>query len=181
MTINGDAIDESDEGEGESLLDAPEEHLAALGRDFMAAMQAIEKGEVDAGEKALREILKVEPRLAEPRLELARLRLLAEDLESAEVHARQAVSLLDAGGQWNMDVPEAVMASLAHGLLGEILREKASADGVLDGPAETFQAVLREAQLQFQVAADRDPENEHARYHAFHLGLQIDEGDASEN
>ena len=180
MTINGDGQG-PDAEEGESLLDAPEEHLEALGQEFMAAMHAIEGGDVEAGEKALREILKVEPRLAEPRMELARLRLVAEDLETAESEARQAVALLDAGGQWNLDIPENVMVSLAHGLLGEVLRQKASTDAVLDGPAETFQAVLREAQLQFQVAADRDPENEHARYHAFHLGLQLDEDGSSDN
>jgi len=180
MSINGDNPEEIGDG-AESVLEAPEEHLEKLGQDFMAAMQLVEQGDNAGGEKALREILKVEPRLAEPRMELARLRLLDEDLESAEVEARNAVALLDAGGQWNLDIPEDVMSGLAHGLLGEVLRQKASSDAVLDGPPETFQATLREAQLQFQVASDKDPENEHARYHAFHLGLQLEDDESTDD
>jgi tetratricopeptide (TPR) repeat protein len=179
MADNGTGVNGSEADDASSLLELPEEHLEALGEAFMNAVRLVEASDLAGAEAAFVAILETEPRLAEPRLEIARLRMEADDLETAEAQARQALKLLASGGQWNVDVPRAVMASLAHGLLGEILRQKASSDEVLEGPREQLIAGLRAACDQFHIAVEKDPENEHAKYHAFHLGVQLSKEEVS--
>ena len=61
----------------DSTINDPEAHLEGLGDQFMAAVQRMEKSDVDGAAEIFRRILQKEPRLAEPRIELARILLAA--------------------------------------------------------------------------------------------------------
>ena len=151
-------------------FDAEVEQLEALGLKFMDALKAKEEGRFDDAEAIFREVLTVEPRLAEPRLELARVLLDTDRLEDAEVHARQALANLQAGGQWNDDIPEKVLLGLAHALLAEILRRLADEDNLIFGDPAKFRAVVKESRELFEEAAQLDPADEYSSYYAFFMG-----------
>ena len=68
-----------------------DEQLDALGRRFLEALDRKRAGDVDGSEDELRAILKVEPRLAEPHMELARILLDTDRLSDAEIHAREGL------------------------------------------------------------------------------------------
>ncbi|MCB9746413.1 MAG: hypothetical protein H6740_27800 [Alphaproteobacteria bacterium] len=155
-------------------MEAPEEHLAGLGVKFMAALEAHRRADVDTAKELLEQVLKAEPRLAEPRLELGRLHLDAGRLPEAELETREALRILLAGGQWIEDLSEEVMQSTAHGQLAEILRQKADTDEVIFGDPEVFKQLLAEAKQHFDKASQLDPSNDHAEYHAFFIGLDED-------
>ena len=53
----------------------PNEDLQQLQQRFLVALAAKDKGDIDAAEDELRAVLRVEPRLPEPRMELARILL----------------------------------------------------------------------------------------------------------
>jgi tetratricopeptide (TPR) repeat protein len=156
----------------------PEGHLAGLGERFMRAMDLLQQGERDRAAEALRGILAVEPRLAEPHLEIARILLDGGQLREARAEAEEGLRLLLAGGQWLEDFDEPVILGLAHGLLAEILRQIADTDEVVFGDPKVFKGLTRLARRHFARAAALDPENHHASYHAFFLGVgQQDDGE----
>ena len=156
------------------MTDLPEDdpRLAALEPRFLVALSRREAGDVDAAEEELRSILRVEPRLPEPHHELARILLDTDRLEDAEVHAREALRQIEAGGQRTDEIPEEVLQSLAHATLAEILRRRADDDDVIFGDEHTFRALVDEARRHFARAAELDPRDETASYHAFFLGMQ---------
>src|SRR5687768_14082551 len=62
--------------EGPDMTDTPDDaRLTELEPRFFAALSRKEAGDLDAAEEELRAILRVEPRLPEPHLELGRLLL----------------------------------------------------------------------------------------------------------
>lgn len=147
--------------------------LERLGERFMAALARKEKGDLDAAEDELRAILRTEPRLAEPRLELARILLDTDRLSEAEDHAREALDALLAGGQWIDDLPESVLLAMAHALLAEVLRRRADEDDIIFGDPEVFRAMVDEAKRLFARAAELDPDgDEYSSYYAFFLGIE---------
>lgn len=160
-------------------IDSPEEHLAGLDSMFMAAIAAREAGDIDRAIDLLTEVLRREPRLAEPRLEFGRILLDAERLEDAEDHTREALAVLEAGGQWVEEIAPEIVLSVALSQLAEILRQRADSDEIIFGDPAVFKAMLRESQQLFERARTLDPSNEHAGYHAFFLGLDPD-GDVPE-
>ncbi|HND32012.1 MAG TPA: tetratricopeptide repeat protein, partial [Myxococcota bacterium] len=83
-----------------AVLEEPEVHLQQLEVEFMAALELRTKGKSDEARQKLENVLRVDPRLPEPRLEMARIYLETQRLEDAETEAREALSLLQAGGQW---------------------------------------------------------------------------------
>jgi len=115
-----------------------EAQLHALGEKFMAAIQARNSGDLESAEASLRSIIRVEPRLPEPHMELGRLLLELGQLEEAESHAREAIEQLERGGQWTDELPEAVVLSIAFSLLGEVLRRRADSDEVVFGKPDLF-------------------------------------------
>ena len=149
-----------------------ENELKALAQRFMQALAARSAREVDRAREILEEILKKEPRLPEPHLELAHIHLEAGRLPEAEVHAREGLSWLDRGGQWVDNLQDFQIASLAHGLLGEVLSQKANTDEVVFGDPQVFVELLAESRRHFQEAATRDPENAYAGSQAFFLSLE---------
>jgi tetratricopeptide (TPR) repeat protein len=150
--------------------DTEARELEALSARFLEALSARERGDIDRAEDELRAVLRVEPRLAEPRLELARILLDTDRLADAEDHAREGLEILEGGGQWVDDLPEGVVQSIAHALLAEILRRKADEDDVIFGDPDAFRAMVAEAKSHFTRAAELDPSEEYSSYYAFFLG-----------
>lgn len=154
----------------DELEQAEQAVLDDLGRRFLAALADKDAGRVDDAEDALRDILRREPRLAEPHLELARVLLDTDRVDEAEPHAREALQHLQTGGQWVDDIPEEVVLGLTHGTLAEILRRRAESDAVLFGDPQVFQDLLAESKRHFEEAARLDPSDDYASYHATFLG-----------
>ena len=127
------------------------------------------------------EIVKSEPRLPEPHLELAHIEMEAGSLEGAEVYARQGIDWLTKGGQWLATLEAHELVAHAHDILGEILRRRATSDEVVFGPEERFRELLNEARLEFSKARELDPSNEHAHHNDFFLSLGNEESDESES
>ena len=154
--------DPSDKGTEDDVVDGPESHLRGMGDRFLLALAAKEKNDIDTAADLLRSILRVDPRLAEPQMELARILMESEQLEEAEEYAREAVKLLEGGGQWTEDLPENVVLSAAWGVLAEVLRQRADTDEMVFGDAEAFAKLMAETRAAFVRAAELDPTNEHA-------------------
>lgn len=155
---------------GNETDDREQEALDALEAKFVAAVTQKDQGKLDLAEDAFRDILKVEPRLPEPRMELARLLLDSDRLDEAEEHAREALGHLEAGGQWIDDLSEETVLGLSHALLAEILRRRAEDDAVIFGDPLVFKRLVTESREHFERAAALDPSDEYSSYHAFFLG-----------
>jgi tetratricopeptide (TPR) repeat protein len=158
-----------------------EAHLNALEQQFMQALALKEKGQGDKALALLESILRVEPRLPEPHLEMARIYLERERLEEAEAEAREAVGLLERGGQWLEDIPEAIMQALAWALLGEILKQRAASDDVVFGEADVFRALIAESRAAFAKAVELDPEDLASAVTAAELGGEEEEEDEDDD
>lgn len=138
---------------------APEPHLAQLGEKFQAALVFRQKGDDTQAEPILRAILAVEPRLAEPRLELAHIAIGRGDWAEAEDQALEALERLRAGGQWIDTLPPGELLSFAANLLGEVLvREIEDGDLLLEDPVG-FRRTWNEAAKLFREAVRSDPSN----------------------
>ncbi|MBN2799288.1 MAG: tetratricopeptide repeat protein [Deltaproteobacteria bacterium] len=166
-------MSEFDEHELTDAERMEEDSLAELGERFLAALALLEEGKLDQAEDALRDILREEPRLPEPHMELARLLLDTGRLSEAEGEAREALGYLKEGGQWVEDIEENEVLALCHALLAEVLRRRADEDDVLFGDPETFRALVREAKEHFEEAARLDPKDEYSSYHAFFMGTDV--------
>lgn len=152
------------------LEHAEAEVLDALGARFLDALRHKDAGQLEDAEDGLLDILRVEPRLAEPHLELARMYLDTDRIADAEPHAREALTYLEAGGQWIADIPEQTLLALAHAVLAEVLRRRADEDDVIFGDADAFHALVRESKSHFDRAHELDPSDEYSSYHAFFMG-----------
>ncbi|MDP2306634.1 MAG: tetratricopeptide repeat protein [Pseudomonadota bacterium] len=155
----------------------PEGHLAALGPRFLAAMQKRTAGQVDAALEAFGDILKTEPRIAEPRMEIARIYLEMGRLDDAEAEVREAIRILELGGQWTEDLPEQVVLAVAWALYGEILKEKASSDEVVFGDPAVFTGLIEQSRAAFSRAAELDPSDRNSAVTAMELGEGAEEED----
>ncbi len=151
-------------------MEDEDEALEELARRFLTALAAKDSGRVDEAEQALRGVLSVEPRLPEPRLELARILLDTDRLDGAEEEAREALEQLELTGPWSEDLEPDVIAALGKALLAECLRRKAEEDDVVFGDPVRFKAIVEEARALFAEAARLDPSDEYSSYHAFFLG-----------
>ena len=152
-----------------------EDHLAALEPKFTAALLLKEKGLLDQAEEVLRGILSVEPRLAEPRLELGRIFLETDRLEQSEAQTREALRLLEAEGQWTEALPENVVLGLCCAQLAEILRRRADEDDVIFGNPKEFHAMVKESKSLFARASTLDPNDDYSSYYAFFMGTPEDQ------
>lgn len=152
-----------------------EAHLPKLAQDFMVAMELVAKGKTEEARTLLEGIIRVEPRLPEPHLELGRIWLDAMRLEDAEEEVREAIRLLQQGGQWIESVEEPVMGAMAWSLLGEVLKEMATTDEVVFGPADRFQALIKESREAFAKASELDPDDTASLLNAKELEEEEDE------
>jgi tetratricopeptide (TPR) repeat protein len=159
----------------DAITEAPvpiEPHVAGLGPRFLGALKLRVDGRVDDAIEAFRDILKAEPRLAEPRVELGRIYLEMGRLDEAEAEAREGLRILEAGGQWTDDLPENVVLALAFALVGEILKERATSDEVVFGPEETFRALLEESRRCYARASELDPSDSASFMNALEMAEQ---------
>jgi tetratricopeptide (TPR) repeat protein len=139
--------------------DLGEARLDGLGPRLHEALRLRREGKDPQAEHILRELLRVEPRLAEPRLELAHLAASRGDWDEAVAQAREAVSTLRAGGQWTEDMEPAALLAFALNLLGEVLvRSIEDTDLYIEEP-ERFTRTWNEAALLFDEARRLDPRN----------------------
>jgi tetratricopeptide (TPR) repeat protein len=145
--------------------------LEELSNTFLEATVARRTGNVDRAVELLNEVVRGEPRLPEPHFELGHIHLAAGRIDEAEYQARTALKWLEQGGQWVDDIPENVMFSLAHGLLGEVLHQKATSDDVVFGDPDKFQDLIQEAKAHFATSTEFDPSNKHADHHSFYMEL----------
>lgn len=152
------------------MSESQDNAIEELGQRFMGALRAKNAGDIDAAEDELRAILRVEPRLPEPHMELGRVLLDTDRLQEAESHAREALEHLEAGGPWTDELPENVVRALAWALLAETLRRIADEDDVIFGDPDRFKALVDESQKAFAKASELDPSDEYSSYHAFFLG-----------
>ncbi len=160
---------------------APEAHLAALGARFLAALEARANRQVDAALEGFAAVLAAEPRLAEPRIELGAIYLDMNRFEEAEAHAREAIRILENGGQWTEDVPENVLLGMAWALLGASLQAQAQSDEVVFGedPAR-FKELVAQAAMAFARAAELDPTDIASGASAAELGEEGDDDGGQE-
>ena len=135
-----------------------------LEQRFMQAMAARENGDLDSAAEMMLGILKIEPRLAEPHLELAHIYLQVEQLEDAQTHIDEAIIYLESGGQWTDDLEPDEILSLAYSTKGEIYRALAGQDEIVFGDEEEFTRLLKESKSAFKKASLINPQNEHAAY-----------------
>ena len=160
-------------------IDEPEAHLEGLGDQFMAAVQRMEKNDIDGAAETFRRILQKEPRLAEPRIELARILIETRQTEEAESEIREAIRILENGGQWLDALTENQVQSIAYSLLAEVLRLRAEDDEVVFGDPEKWRAIVDESHAAFRKARDLDPENAHAEYWATSFDFDSPKDDQS--
>ncbi len=132
------------------------------------AMQARQQDDDAGARDLLKSILRAEPRLAEPHLELAHMEIEAGDLDEAEERIRLAIGLLEAGGQWVADLGEDAMLSFAHNLLGEVLFRRAD-ELATDLEPQAFDELWNEAAAAFGRALELDPDNAEASRNAFQI------------
>jgi tetratricopeptide (TPR) repeat protein len=159
----------------------PETHLADLGPSFVEALKLRGEGSVDAAMEKLRAILKAEPRLAEPRLEVARILLELGQLEDAEAESREALRILESGGQWTDDLPENVVLAVGYALLGEVLKERASSDEVVFGPEDVFRDLIESSRAAFARAHALDPSDTASFVYSAELGDGGGDGDEGDD
>lgn len=151
--------------------DREQKVLDELGERFLSAISLKDGGSIDRAEDELRAILRAEPRLAEPRMELARILLDTDRLDEAIEQARESLDHLEKHGSWTEDVEENIVRAIAHATLAESLRRKADEDDVIFGDPEVFRALVAEARSHFERAAALDPQEDRSSYYAFFLGV----------
>ena len=155
-------------------FEGDEQHLDGLGNQFIRGLNSFESGDVDGAAETFRRILKIEPRLAEPRIELGRILLETGQLQESEAEFREAIRILDGGGIWIESLSEKQVKSVAFGLLAEALRRLAESDDVVFGDPEQWRAVVDESHAAFRKARELDPDNAHADYWAGGLDIDAD-------
>lgn len=157
------------------LMEVDHEQLMALEPKMRRALNAREQGNNAEARKLFGAILKEEPRLAEPRLELAHMAALTEDWDEAQSQARLAVEILKRGGQWTHDVEPKVLLGFALNLLGELMVRPLEEGDLFLTDRPRFDACWNEASVLFGLAMAADPSNVDARRNATRyrrLGLE---------
>jgi tetratricopeptide (TPR) repeat protein len=147
------------------------EQLVALEKQFLIAVGLRNDGQIDRAVKQFKAILTIEPRLAEPHIELAHICVDTDRLDRAESHALEAIEQLEQSGVWLDSVPENTVKAVAHALLAEILRRRADEDDVIFGDPAEFLKMVELSKEHFKIAAALDPDDTTASYYAFFMGV----------
>jgi tetratricopeptide (TPR) repeat protein len=160
-------------------MNLTETHLEGLDVQFMDGLKRMAAKDIDGAAECFRRVLQREPRLAEPRLELARILMQTGQLREAEAEAREAIKILESGGQWIDILEEHQVSSVAYGLLGEVLRMLAESDEVVFADPEAWRNIVDEAHAAFRRARTLDPDNAHAGYWASGFDVGAGAGNAN--
>lgn len=151
--------------QGFDFLDVEREALVEMIPMLEGALELRRRGKVEQAERILRHILETEPRLAEPRLEIAHIAIGRTDLDEAEGQLRVAIDVLRSHGQWTLDVDPDALMSYALNFLGEVLISVFE-DPDNDEFDEGLFSIWNEAAGFFAEAAELDPQNEDAALNA---------------
>jgi tetratricopeptide (TPR) repeat protein len=150
-------------------VDEVETHLIPLASKLEKAMELRAAHDLEGARSLLREVLLSDPRLAEPRLELAHIAATVEDWEEAEEQARAAVHLLRSGGQWTAAMAPKVLQAFATNLLGEVIYRSIEDGELMFRDEAAFTERWNEAAALFAAAHALDPSNDDARYWTNHV------------
>jgi Tfp pilus assembly protein PilF len=153
--MSTDSSDNSDNVTEAVIVQAEAAAIEPMQALFMAAMEHRQVGHAKKAESCLLEILKNEPRLPEPHLELAHIYHGMELLEEAKTHIDQAVQFLENGGQW-LDLPENEILAMAYLIQGEIYRSLADLDEVVFGDQAVYVDYVNRAKNAFTKANHLD-------------------------
>ncbi len=153
-------MSESSDGHSAEYQAIEQTVLGGLAATMQEAMRLRQAGKDDEAALRFRETVMKEPRLAEPRLELAHIALHKKEWEEAEGQAREAVELLKRGGQWTLEIDPDVLLAFALNLLGEVLVQSIGDVDLLEQDPEAFKAIWNDAAACFADAYELDPNNE---------------------
>lgn len=126
---------------------------------FMEGVEAMQGGDIPRAEVCFRSVLVKDPRLPEPRLELAMILFRREDLEEAEEQARFALEQVEKGWHWLDVMTDEELHAHALTLLAEILTARTLAEGLEVADGETLQETWSEAERLLRRAVQLDPHN----------------------
>ena len=141
-----------------------EKILKQLEFKFLEAIKAHQEGNLDKAELISKAILKLEPRLVEPNVELSSIALRREQLELAQGYAEEAIRLCTLHGHWMDNFTDDELLAMAYCNLGEALRKQAEMDEVIFQDPEMFEVLIGKAKEAYQKAAKLDPDNEFAKF-----------------
>lgn len=142
----------------ESEWNPPYEQLELEGL-FMEGVEAMQKGETSRAEESFRAVLLKDPRLPEPRLELAMILFRRDDMEEAEEQARFALEQIEKGWHWLDVMTDEELHAHALTLVAEILVARTSGDGVEVVDGEVLRETWTEAERMLRRAVQLDPHN----------------------
>ena len=129
MNNTGDNKDTIQSNEDDENINE-ENYTNALIKKFEQALEARENNDIDSCCELLLHIIKNEPRLPEPHLELANIYLIIEKLEDARVHIEEVITYLENGGQWT-EIDVNTLLSLAYSTKSEIYHALADRDEIV--------------------------------------------------
>jgi len=135
------------------------EDYDAIEKLFMEAVEASHKGKVDEALNLFKSCLEHEPRMCEPRFEIASICVSRGAFEEAEAQCREGLKYLERGWRWLDNLTDEQMLAHGYNLLGEILKQRSISDEVLDQGENVIRDLWEEAGLLFDKAADLDPES----------------------
>ena len=152
-----------------------ENYTNALIKKFEQAMEARQKNDLDSCCELLLHIIKNEPRLPEPHLELANIYLLIEKLEDARVHIEEAITYLENGGQWT-DMDLNLILSLAYSTKSEVYHALADRDEIVLSVNEVeFVRLITISKNAKKKANELNPNQQLENYAGGNLMFQIEE------
>ena len=142
----------------DDLAEVPYEH-GALEARFLKAVEAFSEGRTEAAELGFREVLMGDPRLPEPRLELAVVLFQKGQSEEAEAQARMALDQVQKGWCWLENFSPEALEAHASNLLGEVLLHRLAEGELADLPGDELVGKWKEAEGLFKRAVSLDPDN----------------------
>lgn len=159
--------------------DQENSYTNALIKKFEQAMDARERNDIDSCCELLLQVIKQEPRLPEPHLEIANIYLIIEKLEDARVHIEEAITYLENGGQW-MDMDLSTVLSLAYATKSEIYHALADQDEIVLNSNETEFIRLMKISKDAKKKSEECNPNQHVdNYESTTLMFDIEEEELS--
>ena len=157
------------------ISDQENSYTNALIKKFEQAMEARERNDIDSCCELLLQVIKQEPRLPEPHLEIANIYLIIEKLEDARVHIEEAITYLENGGQW-MDMDLSTVLSLAYATKSEIYHALADQDEIVLNANETeFIRLMKISKEAKQKSEECNPNQHVDNYEPTNLMFDIEE------
>ncbi len=133
--------------------------IESLEHLFGQAVEAYTRGKEEEALKLFKQVLSLEPRIPEPRLEVAMILFRRGELEEAEAQAREALAYLEKG--WRAVESLTDDQLMAHGcnLVAEILKARTAREDVMHKDPHALRAMWEEAGRLVERAARLDPDN----------------------